>query len=198
MASHLNNGKPARSYSGGPQEKKIIKSWQLLTDKPVIYILNTGEETLSKDSFRNIQEAKEVAAEKNAPMLSICASLEVEMLSLEDEEKKFFLEEYGIKESGLTGVTRLGYSCLDLLTFFTVKGKETRAWPVKEGATAREGAGKIHSDIERGFIAAEVIYWEDLLKAGSMAAAREKGVLRLEGKDYQIKDGDVISFRFKV
>ncbi len=199
MINHLNTGKSAGSFSSGPKEKKIIQNWQLLTDKPVIFVLNIGEESLLKEDYQQvIQEAREVAAEKEAPFMSICASLEADLLSLEDEEKKFFLQEYGIKDIGLTEVTRLGYSSLDLLTFFTIKGKETRAWPVKEGATAKESAGKIHSDIERGFIAAEVVYWEELVRAGSLAIVKEKGILRLEGKDYQVKDGDVISFRFKV
>lgn len=199
LAAHLDSGRPARSFSAGVKEKQIIKNWQLLSDKPVIYLINIGEENLSDpDNNEVVKETRTVAAEKEAPFMSICASAEVDLLSLEEEEKAFFLQEYGIKENGLTGITRLGYSCLDLITFFTIKGKETRAWPVKKGTTARESAGKIHSDIARGFIAAEVIYWEELLKAGSLAVAKEKGILRLEGKEYPVKDGDVISFRFKV
>ncbi len=199
LVRHLNSGKPARSLPAGSDELEQIKSWQLLTEKPVIFIVNIGEESLGSSDYQAVmQEAQEAAAERGAPFLSICASLEVEMLSLEKDEKELFLQEYGIKESGLLQVTRLGYSCLDLLTFFTIKGKETRAWPVKKGATAREGAGKIHSDMERGFIAAEVIQWQELVEAGSLAVARERGILRLEGRDYPIQDGDVISFRFNV
>lgn len=199
IAQHLDSGKPVRSFPAASHEKELIKSWQLLTEKPVIFVLNIGEESLDSNDYQAVvREAQEAAAKREAPFLSICASLEVEMLSLEEEEKEFFLQEYGIKESGLSKISRLGYSCLDLLTFFTVKGKETRAWPVKEGATAREGAGKIHSDMARGFIAAEVIQWQELVNAGSLAVAKERGILRMEGKDYPIKDGDVISFRFNV
>ena len=199
LAHHLNSGKPARSFHSDDDEKRIIKSWQLLTEKPVIFIINIGEESLVDGNAREVvEEARKAAEERKAPFISICASLEAEMLSLKEDEKDLFLQEYGIKESGLSLVTRLGYSCLDLITFFTVKGKETKAWPVKEGTTAREGAGKIHSDMERGFIAAEVIPWQELMEAGSLAAARERGALRLEGREYLIKDGDVISFRFKV
>ncbi|MGI5882787.1 MAG: redox-regulated ATPase YchF [Dethiobacteria bacterium] len=199
LVQHLNDGKPVRSFPVDTGDRELIKSWQLLTEKPVIFVVNIGEESLESNDYQAvIEETREVAEEREAPYLSICASLEVEMLSLEDGEKEFFLQEYGVKESGLSKVTRLGYSCLDLLTFFTIKGKETRAWPVKKGATAREGAGKVHSDMERGFIAAEVIQWQELLHAGSLAMARERGILRLEGKDYLVQDGDVISFRFNI
>lgn len=196
--AHLDLGKPARSLSATKEDKIIIESWQLLTQKPVIYLINCGEEELEMDEKKRIKEIMPFAEEVGAPVLSVCTTLEAELADLEEEDKKSFLEEYGLRETSLKKVVRAGYDCLGLITFFTIKGTEARAWAIKRGTRAKGGAGKVHSDMEKGFIAAEVISTEELLKTGSIGAAKEKGLLRLEGKDYIINDGDVILFRFKV
>lgn len=195
---HLDTGNPAISFVATAEEKEVIASWQLLTAKPVIYVLNMGEECLLEDNFPLVQSAKRSAEKRNSPLLTICAALEAELLDLDPEERDTFLVEYGLQETGLHTLIQTGYKLLGLVTFFTIKGKEARAWAVKNGTPAVKGAGKVHSDMERGFITAEVISWKDLLETGSLTVAKEKGILRVEGKGYIIKDGDVILFRFKV
>lgn len=179
------------------KEKKSIAGWQLLTSKPVLYVLNIDEAYLPEQEAREeIKSFKTWSRKKNAPCLLLSASLEAELARLEDEEKAVFLEEYGLKEPALHSLIRTGKSLLKLLSFFTVKGEEARAWAVPQGTTAREAAGKVHSDMAKNFIVAEVIFWEDLVNAGSLASAREKGLLRQEGRDYLVQDGEVIRFRF--
>jgi GTP-binding protein YchF len=198
LAEHLNSGKTARLFPAAEGEKEIIEKLQLLTSKPVIYIVNIGEEELAAEEIEIVKEVEKLAGAEGAPVISICGFLEGELEEMPEEERSFYMKEYGLKEMGLNRLVKLGYDYLGLITFFTIKGKEARAWSVIEGTTARKGAGKVHGDMERGFIAAEVIPWDELLNAGSLAAAKEKGLLRLEGKEYILKDGDIAFFRFKV
>ena len=175
------------------------KTLFLLTAKPVMYIANISEEDLPEgENNPHVQRIKEMAKEEGSPVVVINAELEAQLAGLSEEEQKEMLEAYGLKEPGLNKVIRTGYKLLDLITFFTAGPKETRAWTVKRGTKAPQAAGKIHSDMERGFIAAEVISYEDLIKAGSWNKAKELGLIRLEGRDYEIQDGDVVYFRFNV
>ncbi len=171
----------------------------LLTTKPVMYIANVGEEDLpSGESNPHVKEVLKMAQEEGSPVVVVCADLEAQLSEVSKEEKRELLEAYGLSEPGLNKVIREGYRLLDLITFFTAGEKETRAWTIKRGTKAPQAAGKIHSDFERGFIAAEVISYEDYVKVGSMVKAKEKGLVRLEGKDYVVQDGDIILFRFNV
>ena len=192
---HLNQGLPMRTMAVSSKESAVVKRWQLLSSKPVVYIINTDESELSQ--LEGCQVAKSIQDKHNAPTISICALLEAELAGLDPDEKTLFQEEYGLEETGLERLIKLGYDYLGLITFFTVKGDEARAWSVVKNTTAKKGAGKVHSDMEKGFIAAEVIHSDDLIKTGSLVTAREKGLLRMEGRDYIITDGDVLFFRFK-
>ena len=199
LSAHLYGGKTARSFALTAEEKIITDQLQLLTAKPVVYVVNIDEDDLSKnDEPATVQGLKALAAAEGAPVIGVCASLEGELEEMEAAEKELFLQEYGLQETSLNRLIRVGYDLLNLITFFTIKGTEARAWTVKKGTTARQGAGKVHSDMEKGFIAAEVIGWEELLQAGSVTAAKEQGILRLEGRDYLLQDGDVLYIRFKV
>jgi len=177
--------------------KRVVKELALLTAKPVMYIANVDEEGLLEDN-EYVEQVKELAEKEGAPVVKICAKIEAELAELEGEEKKEFLKELGMEEPGLNVVIREGYKLLDLITFFTAGEQEARAWTIRKGTKAPQAAGKIHSDIERGFIRAEVIKYEDLIREGSMQACKEKGLMRLEGKDYEVQDGDIIYFRFNV
>ncbi len=171
----------------------------LLTTRPLMYIANVGEEDLpSGDANPHLQKLRAKAEEENAPVVVICAEIEAQMVGLEKEEREELLRAYGLEEPGLNRVIREGYSLLNLVTFFTTGEKETRAWTVTRGTRAPQAAGKIHSDMERGFIRAEVVSYNDYIGAGSWAKAREKGLVRLEGKEYEVQDGDIIYFRFNV
>jgi len=181
----------------GEDEIKLIKELGLLTAKPVLYITNVDENGLFEDN-EFVKQVKEFAAKEKAPVVKICAKIEAELSELEAEEKEEFLKELGLKEPGLNSVIREGYRLLDLITYFTAGEQEVRAWTIKKGTKAPQAAGKIHSDIERGFIRAEVVSYEDLIKEGSMQKCKEKGLVRLEGKDYVVQDGDIIYFRFNV
>lgn len=195
---HLNNGNAVRTLSLSAEEKAISEGWELLTMKPELFVVNLDENELTDKESETVRSISKIAEETQTPVIGICASLEEELAEMEDDERKAFMDEYGLPETGLDRLIKLGYDYLGLITFFTIKGKEARAWAVERGISARKAAGKIHSDMERGFIAAEVIGWEELLNAASLAAAKEKGIVRLEGRDYNIKDGEVILFRFKV
>ncbi|SHK50096.1 redox-regulated ATPase YchF [Thermocrinis minervae] len=173
------------------------KNLFLLTVKPMMYVANVDEESLSSPN-EHLKRLIEYARGIGVPVVVICAKLEAELIALEEEERKELLKAYGLEEPGLNKLVREGYKLLDLITFFTAGEKETRAWTVKKGTKAPQAAGKIHSDMERGFIAAEVINYEDYIKVGSLAKAKEMGLVRLEGKDYQIQDGDIVYFRFNV
>lgn len=190
---------PARSVSFTEEELKIIKGYQLLTLKPVIYVANVGEDDISNvDANPYVQQVKEYAVKEGAEIVTICAKLEEEISQLDEEEKEVFLEELGIEESGLDQLIRKSYALLGLATFFTAGEKEVRAWTFKRGMKAPECAGIIHSDFEKGFIRAETISFTDLVEYGSMSAAKEAGKIRLEGKEYEVQDGDIIYFRFNV
>lgn len=191
--------KPARTIEFTEEEMKFVKTLQLLTMKPVLYVANVGEEDIA-NPFENpyVQKVKEFAKEDQAEVIVICAKIEEEIADLEGEEKEQFLKELGIKESGLDQLIRAAYHLLGLATYFTAGVQEVRAWTFRKGMKAPECAGIIHSDFERGFIRAETVSYEDLVEAGSMNAAKEAGKVRLEGKDYVVQDGDIIYFRFNV
>lgn len=191
--------KPARALDFTDEQKKIVRGLHLLTSKPVLYVANINDDEIGNEEHNEyVQQVKEYAANEQAEVIVVCAKIEEEMADLDDEEKKMFLEELGIKESGLDQLIRATYSLLGLATFFTAGEQEVRAWTFKKGMKAPQCAGIIHSDFERGFIRAETVSFDDLLAAGSMAAAREAGKIRLEGKEYEVQDGDIIYFRFNV
>ncbi len=196
----LEAGKSARVLDLSDDEKLILRNYQLLSSKPIIYAANVSEDDAATayEDNEHVQTIKEYAAKEDAEVIVISARIEEEMLLLDDEEKAEYLESMGVKESGLDSLIKASYSLLGLISFITTGEKETRAWTIKKGTKAVDAAGKIHSDISRGFIRAETITYEKLVEAGSMVAAREKGLVRQEGKDYIVKDGDVILFRFNV
>lgn len=201
LKAHLEDGRLARSYEAADaDEEAFLSSLNLLTYKPVIFAANVGEDDLADDGASNqfVTRVREFAKENNSEVFVICAQIEQEIAELEDDEKKMFLEDLGLTESGLEKLIRASYSLLGLLSYLTAGEKETRAWTIKTGTKAPGAAGKIHSDFERGFIRAEVVNYQDLLDCKSYNAAKEKGLVRLEGKDYVVKDGDVILFRFNV
>jgi GTP-binding protein YchF len=195
----LVEGKPARMVELDADEKKLIRSLNLLTLKNVLYAANLSETEISDpDGNPHFQTVKRIAAEEGAGVVPISAQVEAEIAELDDEERKAFLEELGLEKSGLDRLIAAAYRLLGLITYFTAGEKEVRAWTIREGTKAPQAAGVIHSDFERGFIRAEVVSYEDLIACGSLTAAREKGFLRLEGKEYVVRDGDIITFRFNV
>jgi len=196
----LESGKPARSINFDKEQQDFIKELALLTLKPVLYAANVSEEDFIKGIENNalINELKEYAKNENSEVLPISAKIEEEIAELEDEEKKAFLSDLGLTESGLDRLIRASYKLLGLISYLTAGPQEVRAWTIKKGTKAPQAAGKIHSDFERGFIRAEVISFDDLMACGSMTTAKEKGLVRSEGKDYVVQDGDVILFRFNV
>ncbi len=201
LKAHLEEGKLARTYSCSDEdEEAFVASLNLLTWKPVIFAANVGEEDLPDDGASNthVQSVRQFAAQNGSQVFVICAQIEQEIAELDDEEKAMFLEDLGLTESGLEKLIAASYSLLGLLSFLTSGEDETRAWTIKVGTKAPQAAGKIHSDFERGFIRAEVVHYQDLLDCGAYSAARDKGLIRLEGKDYVVQDGDVILFRFNV
>lgn len=201
LKSHLEDGNPSRSFSCMDEDQELfVNSLNLLTWKPIIFAANVGEDDLSDDGASNshVQTVKKFASENNCQVFVICAQIEQEIAELDDDEKTMFLEDLGLKESGLDKLIAASYSLLGLLSFLTSGEDETRAWTIKVGTKAPQAAGKIHSDFERGFIRAEVVNYQDLLDCGAYSAARDKGLIRLEGKDYVVQDGDVILFRFNV
>ena len=181
-------------------EEAWMGTYNLLTQKPVIYAANVAEDDLANDGADNahVQAVRKYAAEQNSEIFVICAQIEEEISELDEDERKMFLEDLGLKESGLEKLVKASYHLLGLMSFLTSGEDETRAWTIKIGTKAPQAAGKIHSDFERGFIKAEVVNYQDLLDCGSYAGAREKGLVRMEGKDYVVQDGDVILFRFNV
>ena len=201
LKAHLEEGNLAKSYVPEDEEMMpFIASLNLLTAKPVIFAANVGEDDLADDGASNpyVASVREFAKENDCEVFVICAEIEEEISELDDDEKKMFLEDLGLKESGLEKLIAASYSLLGLLSYLTAGEKETRAWTITKGTKAPQAAGKIHSDFERGFIRAEVVNYKDLLDCGSYNAAKEKGLVRLEGKDYVVQDGDVILFRFNV
>ncbi|WP_058300292.1 redox-regulated ATPase YchF [Gorillibacterium timonense] len=195
----LYNDKPARSVEMTDEEKLLIRDMPLLTLKQIVYAANVSEaEAGNADENPFVQKVREYAAAEGAEVVPISAKVESEIAELEGEDKEMFLQELGLAESGLNRLIRAAYKLLGLYTYFTAGVQEVRAWTIHQGTKAPQAAGVIHTDFERGFIRAEVVSYEDLTTAGSMAAAREKGQLRLEGKDYVVADGDVMHFRFNV
>lgn len=202
VKAHLEDGKLAKTFELPEDEDKEawFAGYNLLTAKPTIYAANVAEDDLADDGAGNafVKAVRELAAAENSEVFVICAQIEQEISELDDEEKAMFLEELGLKESGLDKLIRASYSLLGLISFLTAGEDECRAWTIKKGTRAPQAAGKIHTDFERGFIKAEVVNYQDLLDNGSLSAAREKGIVGMEGKDYVVKDGDVILFRFNV
>ena len=197
----LENGKSARTLDYTDEEKEILKESFLLTLKPIMYVANISEEDLANpDSNENVQKVKEYAKEENAEVIPLCVKIEEELSTLEDADKKEMLDALGLQESGLDKLIKASYSLLGLMSFLTAGEPEVRAWTIKKGTKAPQAAGKIHSDIERGFIKAEVISFEDLTEKAnnSMVQAKEKGLVRSEGKEYVMQDGDIVLFRFNV
>lgn len=200
LKSHLESGKSARAFDYTDDEREIIKSTPLLSGKPVIYAANLCEDDFVNniETNENFNTVKKIAAEEHSAVLPICAQIEAEISDMEPEDKAMFLGEMGLKESGLNRIIREGYSLLGLISYLTAGQPEVRAWTIKNGTKAPQAAGKIHTDFEKGFIRAEVISFDDLMECGSMAAAKEKGLVRLEGKEYVMQDGDIVLFRFNV
>ena len=199
LQAHLNEGKSARSYDCSADEMELISTCDLLSLKPVIYAANMDEAGISSLADNAYYEVvKRIAAAEGAQVLPICAKIEQEIGELPEEDKAMFLEELGLEESGLDRLIKCSYSLLGLISFLTCGPDECRAWTIRKGTRAPQAAGKIHSDFERGFIRAEIVAFDDLKACGSMAAAKEKGLVRSEGKDYVMKDGDVTLFRFNV
>ncbi|MCD7814001.1 MAG: redox-regulated ATPase YchF [Lachnospiraceae bacterium] len=201
LKAHLEDGQLAITYQTDDEDElKWLSEYNLLTTKPVIFAANVAEEDLADDGQSNayVGKVRAYAAQSGSEVFVICAKIEEEISELEDDEKQMFLEDLGLQESGLEKLIKASYSLLGLLSYLTAGEKETRAWTIKKGMKAPQAAGKIHSDFERGFIRAEVVNYQDLLDCGSLAAAKEKGLVGIEGKDYVVQDGDVILFRFNV
>mgnify|MGYP001623702197 FL=1 len=200
VKAHLEEGKSARSMEFTDEEKAIMADIPLLSNKPIIYVANMSEDDFNGklDSNQFYNEVLQIAREENSEVVPICARLEEEIADMSKEDKMMFLEELGLKESGLDRLIKAGYHLLGLISYLTAGKPEVRAWTITRGTKAPQAAGKIHSDFERGFIRAEVISYEDLIANGSIAAAKEKGLVRSEGKDYVMQDGDVVLFRFNV
>ena len=199
LQQHLNDGKSARTFECDSEDAEIIAASDLLTIKPIIYAANMDENGIADyESNAYYQAVAEIAGAEGAKVLPICAKMEEEMAELDEEDRQLFLEEMGLSESGLDRMIKCSYDLLGLISFLTCGSDECRAWTIKKGTKAPQAAGKIHSDFERGFIRAEIVAFKDLKECGSMAAAKEKGLLRSEGKEYVMADGDVTLFRFNV
>ncbi len=196
----LEAGKSARSVNVTDEEAAIVRELSLLTMKPVLYAANVGEDDFANGIENNpyVKAVEEIAAAEGSEVLPISARIEEEISGLDPEEKQMFLEEMGLSESGLDRLVKKSYKLLGLISYLTAGSPEVRAWTITEGTKAPQAAGKIHTDFERGFIRAEVVAYDDLLACGSMTAAKEKGLVRSEGKDYVMKDGDIVLFRFNV
>jgi GTP-binding protein YchF len=202
IKAHLEAGEMAKTFELSEDEEDIewFTSYNLLTAKPVIYASNVSEEDLGSDGTGNphVQKVRELAAKEGSEVFVICAQIEQELAELSDEEKSMFLEDLGLQESGLEKLVKASYQLLGLISYLTSGEDETRAWTIKIGTKAPQAAGKIHTDFERGFIRAEIVSYNNLIECGSMTAAKEKGLVRLEGKEYVVQDGDIILFRFNV
>jgi ribosome-binding ATPase len=197
LVAVLNAGKPARQYSFTDEEAELVKGLELLTNKPIIYAANVSEDDLATGNSY-VEQVREIAAKENAKVVIVSAQVESELIELPEEERVDFLESLGVKEGGLKSLIRATYELLGLRTYFTSGPKETRAWTITAGMLAPQAAGVIHSDFERGFIRAETVSYQDLVATGAMNAAKEKGLVRSEGKEYVVQEGDVLLFRFNV
>ena len=202
VKAHLEDGKLAKTFEevDDEEEQAWLESYNLLTYKPVIYAANVSEDDLADDAANNegVQAVREYAKGEQSEVFVVCAEIEAEISELDDDEKKMFLEDLGLKESGLEKLIKASYKLLGLISYLTAGEPEVRAWTIKKGTKAPQAAGKIHSDFERGFIRAEIVSYDDLMACGTYNAAKEKGLVRLEGKDYVVQDGDIILFRFNV
>ena len=193
----LENEKPARSVTLTKEQQEIAKGFFLLTTKPIIYVANIAENEIGKEN-KYVEEVKKIAEDEHCGYVSLCAKIEEELIALDPEEREMFKEELGIKQSGLEKLVTACYDLLGLMSFLTAGEKEVRAWTIKKGSKAPQAAGKIHTDFEKGFIKAETVSFDDLISAGSYQKAKEKGLVRIEGKDYVVQDGDIMLFRFNV
>jgi len=196
VSRHLDEGLPVRTMELTEDEQELLKELCLITIKPVLYVANVQD-----DGFENnpmLDQVTQLAKQENAQIVSVCAAIEAEIVQLEEDEKKEFLDDLGLEEPGLDRVIRAAYDLLDLSTYFTVGVKEVRAWTIPKGASAPQAAGVIHTDFEKGFIRAEVIAYEDFVAGNGEQGAKDAGKWRLEGKDYIVQDGDVVHFRFNV
>jgi len=198
IKAHLETGAPVRTLDVDEDEKELIRQMFLLTSKPVIYVANIAEDDLGGEPNAYVQALYAGAKAEGAEAITVCARIEEEIAELDPEEKATFLEEMGILESGLDQLVKACYRLLGLISFLTAGPKEVRAWTIKRGDRAPQAAGKIHTDFERGFIRAEIVAFDTLMELGSMQACKEKGLVRSEGKDYVMQDGDVTLFRFNV
>jgi hypothetical protein len=201
IKAHLEEGKLAKTFEIADEDEQAwIDEYNLLTYKPVIFAANVSEDDIADDgaSNENVTKVRQYAKDFDAEVFVVCAQIEQELAELEDDEKKMFLEDLGVKESGLDKLIKASYSLLGLISYLTAGETESRAWTIKKGTKAPGAAGKIHSDFERGFIKAEIVSYKDLMECGSMLAAKEKGLVRQEGKEYVVEDGDVILFKFNV
>lgn len=196
----LENEKPVRSYPANEEERALIKSFFLITDKPVIYCANISDDNIAtpEDDIEYVRKVKEYAKSENAKCVVVCAKFEEDLCGLSDEDAELFKQELGLKETGLSKLIVAGYDLLGLISYLTAGEKEVRAWTITKGTKAPQAAGKIHTDFERGFIKAEVVSYDDIVEAGNFLKAKEKGKVRMEGKDYVVQDGDVMLFKFNV
>lgn len=196
----LENEKPVRSYPANDEERTLIKSFFLITDKPVIYCANISDDNIAtpEDDIEYVRKVKEYAKSENAKCVVVCAKFEEDLCGLSDEDAELFKQELGLKETGLNKLIVAGYDLLGLISYLTAGEKEVRAWTITKGTKAPQAAGKIHTDFERGFIKAEVVSYDDIVEAGNFLKAKEKGKVRMEGKDYVVQDGDVMLFKFNV
>ena len=202
IKAHLEDGKLAKTFeeADDEEEQAWLESYNLLTYKPVIFAANVAEDDLADDGASNagVQAVREYAVKEESEVFVVCAEIEEEISQLDDDEKSMFLEDLGLEESGLEKLIKASYHLLGLISYLTAGEPEVRAWTIKKGTKAPQAAGKIHTDFERGFIRAEVVSYDDLMACGTHAAAKEKGLVRLEGKDYVVQDGDIMLFRFNV
>ena len=201
LKAHLEDNKMAKSFTTDDEDEQAwLAEYNLLTAKPVIFAANVSEDDLADDGASNegVQAVREYAKEEDCEVFVVCAEIEAEISELDDDEKKMFLEDLGLEESGLEKLIKASYKLLGLISYLTAGEPEVRAWTIKKGTKAPQAAGKIHTDFERGFIRAEVVSYDDLMACGTHAAAKEKGLVRLEGKDYVVQDGDIMLFRFNV
>lgn len=193
----LEQGLPARSLTYTPEQEKMLKEFFLITAKPVIYVANISEDEIGKPN-KYVDALAQVATIENAGMIVVCAKIEEELAALPEEERQIFMQELGITESGLDRLIKASYNLLGLISYITAGEKEVRAWTIKKGTKAPQAAGKIHTDFEKGFIRAEIVNYDDLMACGGFVGAKEKGKVRVEGKDYVFQDGDIALFRFNV
>ncbi|APZ42921.1 redox-regulated ATPase YchF [Acidihalobacter ferrooxydans] len=196
LQKHLDGGRPARAMKLDPEQRRLLRELHLITLKPTLYIANVAEDGFESNPY--LDRVREYARGEDAEVVPVCAAMEAEIAQLDDDDKVDFLAEMGLTEPGLDRVIRAGYRLLGLQTFFTAGVKEVRAWTVRQGATAPQGAGRIHTDFEKGFIRAEVIGYDDFIACGGEQGAKDAGKWRLEGKDYVLREGDVVHFRFNV